>query len=132
MKKLVKISALALVLIMMVAVFASCAAPAKDPKDAKKALEDAGYEVTLIDGDMAAMIGVKGLEAAIMAYSEENEDDGVFIYYFEDKDAANEAWEDIEKEVEELKKANEDVEFIVKKSGTMIWYGTKDAIKAAK
>ena len=77
MKKLVKISALALVLIMMVAVFASCAAPAKDPKDAKKALEDAGYEVTLIDGDMAAMIGVKGLEAAIMAYSEENDDDGV-------------------------------------------------------
>lgn len=132
MKKLVKISALALVLIMMVAVFASCAAPAKDPKDAKNALEDAGYEVTLIDGDMAAAVGVKGLEAAIMAFDPENDDEGVFIYYFEDKDAANDAWEDIEKEVEELQKENEDVEFVLKKSGTMIWYGTKDAIKAAK
>lgn len=133
MKKLIKLSALALVLIMMVAAFASCAAPAKDPKDAKKALEDADYEVMLIDDETTLKyMGVDGLTAYLYAFNEDEE--GIYIYYFEDKDAANDAWEDIEKEVEELKEAaeEEDVELIVKKSGSMIWYGTKAAIKAAK
>lgn len=97
MKKLVKLSALALVLIMLVATFASCAAPAKDPKDAKKALEDAGYTVILIDTQAEAAMNMKGLEAVLMGYKEDDETDGIAIYYFADKEAANEAWEDIDR-----------------------------------
>ena len=131
MKKLIKLSALALVLIMMVAAFASCAAPAKDPKDAKKALEDADYEVMLIDDkDALKYAGVDGLTAYLSAVNEDEE--AIVIYYFEDKDAANDAWEDIEKEVKEIQEEEEDLEIVVKKSGSMIWYGTKAAIKAAK
>ena len=133
MKKLIKLSALALVLIMMVAAFASCAAPAKDPKDAKKALEDADYEVMLIDDkDALKYTGVDGLTAYLSAMNEDGE--GIMIYYFEDKDAANDAWEDIEKAAEEMAEEAEedDPEITWKKSGSMIWIGTKAAIKAAK
>ncbi len=129
MKKLIKLSALALVLIMMVAAFASCAAPAKDPKDAAAALKDAGYVVFTFDGDtLAYMYDFKGLETVVTGVDKENEDNGIVIFYFEDADAADEAWEDIEKEATE--EEIEDV--VVKKSGAMIWYGTKEAVKAAK
>ena len=134
MKKLIKLSALALVLVMMVAVFASCAAPAKDPKDAKEALEAADYEVTLIDDETyLSYMGVDGLTAYISAFNEDEE--GILIYYFEDSDAADAAWEDIEEAAKEMAEEAEEEgapEITYKKSGSMIWIGTKAAIKAAK
>ena len=131
MKKFTRILALTLVLVMTVAMFASCAAPNKDPKKAKEALEENDYKVTLIDGTLAEAM-YKGLDSYIAAYKDE--DNAVVIYYFDDKDTANEAWEDIEKDVEELKEEvkEKDVEIVAKKSGKMIYFGSKDAVKAAK
>ncbi len=134
MKKFTKILALTLVLLMSVAMFASCANPNKDPKKAEEALKDAGYDVTLIDdADFLKLMGVDKLEAVISAFNEDDENDAVFIYYFEDSAAADEAYEDIEKEFDEIKTSEDAPEdLVLKKSGKMIWYGTKDAIKAAK
>ena len=53
----------------------------------------------------------KGLDSYIIALKDD--DNAIFIYYFDDKDAANDAWEDIEKEVEELKEYSD--------SFTAIW-----------
>lgn len=127
MKKFTRILALTLVLIMSVALFASCAAPNKDPEKAKEALEKNDYEVLLVDKDLDALY--KGLEAYLVAADEEDEN-GLMVYYFESADAANEAWDDMQDEIEEMKKEEEDL--VSKKSGKMIYIGTKDAIKAAK
>ena len=127
MKKFTRILALTLVLIMSVALFASCAAPNKDPEKAKEALEKNDYEVLLVDKGLDALY--KGLEAYLAAADEEDEN-GLMVYYFESADAANEAWDDMQDEIEEMKKEEEDL--IAKKSGKMIYIGTKDAIKAAK
>lgn len=90
MKKLMKISALALVLVMLVAVFASCAAPAKDPKDAEKALKDAGYKVEVYTEKAMLNYIADGLEAYLSAVNAEDEE-FIYVFYFEDKDAANDA-----------------------------------------
>ena len=70
MKTFTKILALSLVVILSVMVLASCAVPAKDPKDAKKALEDNGYQATLIDDKKLLDDDV---EAQIMAYNDDEE-----------------------------------------------------------
>ena len=134
MKKLLKITALSLALLMMVLTLASCGAPNKDPAKAKAALEGNGYVVTLKDGKLveivASALGIDDLDAQIVAVSKEDIDDYITIYYFETKDAANAAWEKIEEEADEKMKDEEDV--VLKKSGTMIYYGSKNAVKAAK
>ena len=102
MKKLLKITALSLAMLMMVLTLASCGAPNKDPAKAKAALEGNGYIVTLKDGKLveivASALGIDDLDAQIVAVSKEDIDDYITIYYFETKDAANAAWEKIEKE----------------------------------
>ncbi len=144
MKKLLKITALLLALLMAFSVFIACddddddkkdrtVTPASDPAEAKSNLEDADYEVVLIDTEnYLTMMDVDGLTAFISAYNED--DEGIMIYYFEDKDAANAAWDDIKQTAEEMAEELEegDPKITWKKSGKMIWIGTKKAIKAAK
>lgn len=132
MKTFVKVLALSLVAVMMCAVLVSCGGPASDPDKAAKALEDADYIVVKADDKVSLALyetmGVKKLECVITAYNEDEE--GIVIFYFEDKAAANDAWETIEEEAKEATKDEEDI--VIKKSGKMIYYGTKQAIKDAK
>jgi len=127
MKKTLRLLSLALVLVMTVALLASCGGPNKNPEKAKEALEDAGYTVTLVD----SFAGFEGIEKYLTAFkmSEDMSDmEMITIYYFEDSAAAKDAWEDIQKEAEEL----DDEDLVIKKSGKMIYAGTKEAVKAAK
>lgn len=138
MKNFIKIIALALVAVIACATLASCAlgAPNADPEKAEKSLEKKGYVVDVADdkvslGLVALSTGLSDLECVITAFNEEDKEDAVMIYYFEDKEVADEAWEKyFEKAAEKVKEDNKDV--IVKKSGKMIWVGTKAAINAAK
>ena len=137
MKSLIKVLALTLVMIMALGLLVSCGAPNADPEKAEEALKDAGYKVILADNALsAAFLGgwYDGCEAVLVATSEENEDDGIYIWYFEEKEDANNAWEDIEEFAEELneKAKDEDIDMVCKKSGKMIYIGTKQAIKDAK
>ena len=79
-------------------------------------------------------LGVDGIES--VGSGTDKTDDSyahITIIYFEEKDDANDAWEKIQKESEDDKKdADEDAEWVCKKSGKMIYYGTKEAINAAK
>lgn len=128
MKKFTKILALTLVLIMSVALFASCAAPNKDPEKAKEALEEAGYTVIYADGELAdlsaTILGIDKVDALISA---SKGDDAVEIIYFEDAAAADEFYDEVKEAAEN---AGTTVE--VKKSGNMVYYGTNAALKAAK
>ena len=130
MKKFTKIIALTLVLIMSLAILTSCAVPNKAPEKAMKALEKNGYDATLIDGVIAAN-QFKGCEYYIIA-GDEN-DNTLLVYYFRDKNFANEAWDSLDEDAAKAKlEVSEDIDIVMKKSGKMIYFGTKDAVKAAK
>lgn len=134
MKKAFRILALSLVLVTLVAALASCGGPAKDPDDALAALKDNDYvaaEDKLIIPGALKLLGVDGIDSVVSGTATiDDKVEHVTIIYFEDKEAANEAWEDVEKYAEDNKK--DDSDWIVKKSGAMIYYGTSAGIKAAK
>ncbi len=138
MKNFIKLTALALVAVLLVAVFASCA-PNSDPLKAKHALEENGYSATKLDADgnflesgiIAAMkladisditnvvIGTKTVGEGEEATTEE-----VTIIYFKNKDVAKVELGDVQEYAGS--------KYECKQSGNMIYYGTKAAIKAAK
>ena len=136
MKKTLRLIALSLVLIMTLALLASCGGPNKDPEKAEKALKENGYTVLHGDADDIG-IEVKGIKNVLFGMDanidfgnlSESKVNGITIIYFEDKAAANDAWEDVKDYAE---KDDEYKDVVVKKSGAMIYFGTADAIKAAK
>ncbi len=134
-KSIVKILTLALVAVMMCAVLVSCAAPASNPDDAEKALKDNGYTVVRIDNSGIGAIGLAvftavGIEDIETVITGTDGDEAITIFYFEDAEAANEQWEDVQEWSADEK--DEDSDWVLKKSGKMIYAGTKEAVKAAK
>ena len=148
MKKLLKISAFALVLLMLVAAFASCAGPADDADDARRALIKNKYEVTIVDDDDPTIATLEkeydlfGLEEYLTAIDNENWSEAknfIFIFYFDETRDAKDSMAGIEKLIEEQKKELkdaglkiDDMELELDRSGEVIWWGTPDAVKAAK
>lgn len=134
MKKAFRILALSLVLVTLVAALASCGGPAKDPDDALAALKDNDYvaaEDKLIIPGALKLLGVADIDSVVSGTATiDDKVEHVTIIYFVDKEAANEAWEKVEKYATDNKK--DDSDWIVKKSGAMIYYGTSAGIKAAK
>ena len=90
MKKILAALLALMMVVACVATLASCgeAVPA-DYEDAKKALEDAEYEVMASDDEDEMQAGIK---AVIRAYkeSEDEDEDGeyIYVYYFENDDMA--------------------------------------------
>mgnify|MGYP003304130429 CR=1 FL=1 len=122
---------LALVLVPMF-FLASCK-PNANPEKAADALEDKDYAVTLIDDeDMLKYSGMDGLKAVLTAFNED--DEAIMIYYFDSAKDAKEAWEDFEDDIEEMKEEAEeaDKKVVAKRSGKMIYVGTKQAVKDAR
>jgi len=141
MKTTLRILALSLVAVLLVGALAACG-PNKDPKKAAQKLKDAGYEVisvtkgdTLGDAAIAAAekaLDITGLEAAVVGSKGESEDDAeyVSIYYFDTAAHAKDAFDKLKKDFEEeTKESKKDV--VIKKSGKLVYGGTKAAIKAA-
>ena len=100
MKKFARMIALALVMVMSVAMLASCGAPNSDPEKALAALKDNDYvaaEDKYIIPTALALLGVKDIDCVVSGSATIDEKfETVTIIYFEDKDAANEAWEKVE------------------------------------
>lgn len=134
MKRPLKLTALSLAMLMMIFTLVSCMGPAKDPEKAKAALEENGYVATLKNGKLvevvAMALGIDDLDAQITAISKEDIDDFITIYYFETKDAADAAWDKVKKEADDEGKDNDN--FVCKKSGSIIYFGTENAVKAAR
>ena len=128
MKKVLKLSSLLLVLVALLTL-ASCTP--KDLDAAKDKLEKADYEVTVVEGTFAdatfEAMGLKNVEGALMAASEDGKE-YVAAYYFESKADAKEAMEKIEELMKEDAE-EEEAEVEVKQSGKWIYAGTKQAMK---
>ena len=138
MKNVLRFAAVAMVTIMLCLTLASCGGPNADPDDALAALKENGVtwaakDNTVLPG-VYKLLGVDDVECVVSGTGKiDGEYAHVTIIYFEEKDDANDAWEKIQKESEDDKKdADEDSEWVCKKSGKMIYYGTKEAINAAK
>ena len=135
--------ALALVCALL---FAACA-PAADPDTAKKNLKDDGYSATVYDGDSLivggalSLFGINNVNKVLIGskYADDSFEFLTVLYFDSSKDA-NEAVDkvkeyakDKEKQEEKGQKKDEgSVEWVFGKSGKMIWFGTKAAVKAAR
>lgn len=130
MKKMIRTLALVLILALSVCALASCA-PASDPDKAMAALDKNGYHPIKLDGG-----SYEGCIAVVSGTKIETTGNSVVvnsanIYYFEDSKSANDAWEALQGKAEDDKKDDES-NWILKKSGKMIYWGTKDGIAAAR
>lgn len=138
MKKFVRILALTLAAVLLCGMLASCA-PAKDPEKAEKALKDEEYTVLTDDTVIPGLYKLAGydLDKVVTGTKVVKDDEGkdkiehVTIYYFADKDNAEKAMDEIKKDSEDDKK--EDTDWVEPtRSGKIVYYGTKAAIKAAR
>ena len=126
MKRILSAILVCVLMLGCVLTLVSCGGPNKDPKKAKEALEKAEYTVMLIEGDAAG----EGIEAMLTAVSKDGKDQ-IAIVYYEKKADAKEAYKEAKDALKELgDKAPEN--YVVGKSGKVVWTGTKDAVKAAK
>ncbi len=135
MKKAFRILAFTLVLVTMTAMLAACGAPAKDPDDAKAALEENDY-VTLKDSTLAPpalkLVDIDDVECVVSGTKvSDGKGEHVTILYFKDSAAAKAAWEKAEEYAND-EKEDDASNWVVKRSGAMIYFGTSEGIKAAK
>ncbi len=121
MKKMVRLLSLLLVALMLCTALVACG-PAKDPADAKDALSEAGYAA--VKGP-----GIFGGCTDVVSGTNLKTGDHISIYYFESATKAKEAFEDVEEMFDDKK--DDDSEWVIKRSGKMIYFGTKEAVKAA-
>ena len=134
-RTILRIVALALVAVMSCAMLVSCGGPASDPDKALEALKDNDYAAakdSTVTPAILKAIGVDGVDCVVSGTNKDGET--VTIVYFDEKDDVNDAWEDVEKIMEKItdKEDREDSDWVCKKSGKMIYFGTKTAVKAAK
>lgn len=134
MKKYAQLISLALVAVMCVALLASCA-PASDPDKAVAALKDAGY-TAVKDTNLtpAAYKVLTGTNISAVVTATKTDDDknvqSVTIVYFENAKDAKTAYEKLEDKSNEEKKDESD--WVFAKSGKMVYWGTKTAVKEAR
>lgn len=129
MKRMIRMLALVLVLALSVCTLASCA-PAGDPDKAVAALKENGYTAVKADASYAGCVAfVSGTK--IETTSNGVTVDTANIYYFESAKAANDVWEELSSKAENDKKDDESG-WVLKKSGKMIYWGTKAGIAAAR
>ena len=148
MKKFARVLALMLVATLLCVMLVACApTPADTPEDAKAALEENGYEVLVVDNELAlasaSAIYGGDLEATLRA--SDGDDNYVSIIWFENEEDAEkyyeeleEEWAEMEEELEEIEDEDEKAEaeeymdsMTFGQSGNMVWSGTVDGIKAA-
>ena len=135
MKKTLRLMAMALVLVTLVAALASCGAPAKDPDDAVAALKENEYIATkdlIVTPNLMKAFGIDGITAVVTGTAIiDKKAEHVTIVYFASKADAKDAMEKVKEYADDDKK-DEDTDWVIKQSGAMIYYGTSAAIKAAK
>jgi len=138
MKKTLRIVAIAMVAVMLCLSLASCGGPNADPDKALEALEDNGVkwaakDDTILPG-ILALGGIEGVDCVVSGTGKiDDEYAHITIIYFEEAEDAKNEWEDVQEYAEEEKDDDaKDSEWVCKKSGKMIYFGTKNAVAAAK
>lgn len=138
MKRVLSLICVLALAISCLFIFASCGAPNSDPDKAVAALKESGIEAaakdTKIIPGLLKIADIDDVDCVVSGTGKIDEEFAhVTIIYFEDAEAASDEWEDVQKYAEDKKDDEaEDSEWVCEKSGKMIYFGTKNAIKAAK
>ena len=137
MKNTLRILAVAMVAVMLCLTLASCGGPNPDPDKALESLKENGVTFagkdTLIIPTALKIAGVDGISSVVSGTGKiDDKYAHVTIIYFEEAEDAKNAFEKVEEYANKNKGDAEDSDWVFKKSGKMIYYGTKDAINAAK
>ena len=135
-KKIISVISVALVAVVLVAALVACG-PASNPDKALSALKDNGYTAAKDDTVVPAALTLKGIDCVVSGTNVSDESvESVTIVYFTSSDAANEAWSTVRKYATEKNssdnKGDPDTDFVINKSGKMIYYGTSAGVKAAR
>ena len=135
MKKFAKIMAIALVAVMALAVLVACG-PNSNPEKAAKALKDKKYVVTsvigadgkLVQAGLDAIAKAAGLEEGdiIATVTATNGEEGISITYFKNASVAGKYWKENKDKIEDKDG------WVTKKSGSIIYTGTEQAVKDAR
>ena len=133
MKKFAKIAALALVVVMSLAMLVACA-PNSNPDKALEALKKNGYtaakDATILPAAYKLVTG-KSISAVVSGTKiADGKTDTVTIVYFESSKDAKDSFESLSKKADEDKKDESD--WVCKQSGSLIYWGTKEGVKAAR
>lgn len=138
MKKFAKIAALALMVVLTVAALVACG-PNSDPAKAIESLKKNGYtaakDETLVPTALR-LLGVK-VDAVVSGTKASGEGDNakvdhITIIYFTSADEAKNNMETIKGYAQKEDKDSSDSNWVFTQSGAMIYYGTKDAVAAAR
>ena len=137
MKNTLRILAVAMVAVMLCLTLASCGGPNPDPDKALESLKENGVTFagkdTLIIPTALKIAGVDGISSVVSGTGKiDDKYAHITIIYFEEAEDAKNAFEKVEDYANKNKGDAEDSDWVFKKSGKMIYYGTKDAVKAAK
>ena len=138
MKKAIKILVATMIIVVFSMTLVSCGGPNTDPDKALEALKENGINLATKD-DKAMPLVLKGLgiddvECVVSGTGKiDDEYAHITIIYFEEAEDAKDEWEAVKKyAVEDKEEEVKDSEWVCKKSGNMIYFGTKNAIAAAK
>ena len=136
MKKIISFVCLLALTLSCLFAFTACGAPNSDPDKALEALKSNGVNWAAKDDKvipgLLKIAGVDNIDCVVSGTGKIDDDYAhITIIYFDTAKDANEAWDDIQDRAEDEKKDAEDSQWVCKKSGKMIYYGTKNAIKAA-
>ena len=135
MKKFLSCALVMITVLSLLLVLVSCGAkPNEDPDKVVAALEAAGYEDVYKTSKGFSYLGVSGIDWKVSGIIMEPKCEWIEVYYFESTTAANNAWEKMQEEAQSWFNNPSDYgsKFVCEKSGNMIWFGTENAVKAAK
>ncbi len=142
MKKLAKSLAIVLLIVMSLALLVSCG-PNSDPDKALASLKKNEFvagkatdafslgvvqvAIGASNGDITAIVS-----GSKVAKDDENntKGDSITIIYFKDGKTADKLWTKIEEYANE-KNEDKESDWVIKKSGAMVYFGTKGGVKAA-
>ena len=137
MKKIIRLLALALVTVMLCLSLASCGGPNSDPDKALEALKSNGIEWAAKDDTVTPALlkafNVDGVECVVSGTGKIDDEFALItIIYFESAEAASESMKGAEDYADERKSRVDESKWVFEQSGKMIYFGHKDAIKAAQ
>lgn len=106
----------------------------EEPDVAVDNLKSAGYEnAERIPGEWFTELRVGGLVCRVSASRLDPDSEWIEIYYFKNDEYADEAWDAIQKHAysDFQDPDSHGSDFVCKKSGSVIWFGTENAVDAA-
>lgn len=136
-KKLGVILGVALVAVMLVAVLAGCVP--SDPAKAQSNLEGNGYDVVKVEGVAAQIAAIPFTTIAEIDFDKVDAvvtgakgTDSIYMVYFKDSSSANDYYNKFEPAIKKLAEESNKEDVAFGKSGSVVYFGTNAAVKAAK